>query len=131
MASAKALILEHSEEAAALIRQYLEERRISVVGWNRTGKNWINLYSEHRPDYVFADLLLPERDGIYCINKLCLQVKEICCIFTHSYSGEHANMIEQKAFRAGAMAVLQKPFPRSRFDIMMDRFEYMRGQHGA
>jgi AmiR/NasT family two-component response regulator len=121
MARAKALILDPLEESASILRSILEEKNIQVVGWNKTGLKWFNLYSEHRPEFVFVELLMPARDGIFCINKLKLQANTACCILTHSYVGEMANIVEEKAFRAGANAVLQKPFAKSRADVMIER----------
>lgn len=118
----RALILDPYEESAGIIRNHLEQKKVEIVGWAKKGKGWMKLFNEGRPDLVFVELMLPEKDGIFCINSLCVQAPGTCCIFMHSFVGEMANNVEKKALRAGATAVLQKPFVSSRFNAMMDRF---------
>jgi len=118
----RALILDPSEEISGQLREVLEGKSFEVVGWNRTGANWFKLYSQYRPHLLFVDLLLPQRDGIYCINKLVAQAPEAKCIFMHTFVGEYANFIEARALKAGASAILQKPIVLKRLETVIERF---------
>ncbi|NCN27692.1 response regulator [bacterium] len=122
MAKAKAMILDFYEEGAARVTQLLESLDVEVVCWKRSGTNWFKEYGQHRPDFLFVDLLVPDRDGIYCINRLIKQDPSAICVLLHPYVSKMALSVEEKALKAGAAAVVQKPIVSTRFNAMMNRF---------
>lgn len=122
MAKASAMILNYYEENAAQLTQLLEPLDVEVVSWRQSGSNWFQDYNKFNPNFMFVDLLLPERDGIYCINKLVKQKPEAICILTHPYTSYIATHTETRAFKAGAVAIVQKPIVISRFNVVMSRF---------
>lgn len=122
MAKATAMILDYYEEHAARLTQLLEPLDVEVVSWRRSGTNWFKDYGRLRPNFLFVDILVPDRDGIYCINKLVKQDPGAVCILLHPYVSTMALATEEKAFKAGAAAIIQKPIVNTRFEVVMKRF---------
>ena len=50
--------------------ELLEELGVKVVGKGYNGKDAVALYKEHKPDIVFLDLMMPEYDGFYALEKI-------------------------------------------------------------
>jgi CheY-like chemotaxis protein len=49
---------------------YLEIKNVKVLGRGYNGKNAVELFSEHKPDVVFLDLMMPEFDGFYALENI-------------------------------------------------------------
>jgi DNA-binding response OmpR family regulator len=63
---------------------------------------------QHRPDLILLDLGLPAGDGFVVMERL-KQFSELCDIPVIVMSGRDRAANEMRAFRAGAVAFLQKP----------------------
>lgn len=100
------------DELAFLLKHAGE---VDVVAQGKNGLEAINLIREHNPDLVFLDVQMPECDGFDVLELLGGDAPPVI-IFVTAYD-EYA----LRAFEAGALDYLLKPFEDSRFDLALGR----------
>ncbi len=114
MKTIRAVIVDDVELARERVRQYLVgEDDIEVVGEAGTGAEAVRLIARLAPDLVFLDVRLPDFDGFEIAAKL--PVKPVIVYLT-----AHDDQA-LKAFEAGALDYLVKPFDRERFERALNR----------
>ncbi len=115
------MIVDYYEENASELRANLEANGIQVVEWARAGSGWMSAWQKLRPDFVFVELQLPKRDGLYCLTKLKELEPAARVVLSHRYQGMMANEVENRALSLGALAVLQRPYTPNRFRVTVGR----------
>lgn len=114
MKTIRTVIVDDVELARERVRQYLSgEDDIEVVGEAGTGAEAVRLIARLAPDLVFLDVKLPDFDGFAIAAKL--PVKPVIVYLT-----AHDDQA-LKAFEAGALDYLIKPFDRERFERALNR----------
>jgi two-component system, LytTR family, response regulator len=97
---------------AVLLRQDPEIASISECG---SGKEAVAEIRRSKPDLVFLDVQMPECDGFDVLELLGGDLPQ-AIVFVTAYD-EYA----LRAFEAGALDYLLKPFDNARFDRALDR----------
>lgn len=106
--SLRIVIVDDDESLAELLRVYFDlDERFEFVGWARNGLEGVRRVREQQPDAVLMDLQMPVMGGAAATRRILDHDPRACVIaFTASDDrAEHA-----AALRAGATAVLSKPF---------------------
>src|SRR5579862_7159446 len=88
---------------------------IEIIGECGTGADAVEQIRHHKPDLVFLDVQMPECDGFDVLELLGGDAPPVI-IFVTAYD-EYA----LRAFEAGALDYLLKPFEDSRFDLALGR----------
>ena len=88
---------------------------IEVIGECGTGADAVEQIRHHKPDLVFLDVQMPECDGFDVLELLGGDAPPVI-IFVTAYD-EYA----LRAFEAGALDYLLKPFEDSRFNLALGR----------
>lgn len=78
-----------------------------VVGHAKNGAEGMKLYSQHRPDVVLMDLVMPVMDGLQALRALRAMDAGARVIVLSSLGGVEGKATE--AMRLGALAVVVKP----------------------
>jgi DNA-binding NarL/FixJ family response regulator len=73
----RVLIAEDHPLAAAAMRAVLEADGFEVVGEARAGSQVLPRARELQPDLVLLDLMLPELDGLVCLERLAAEFPEV------------------------------------------------------
>jgi two-component system chemotaxis response regulator CheY len=115
------MLIDASYEWATQFRAWLQKSDIELVEWSTSGTGWMTTWQKAKPEIVIIDLQLPNRDGLYCIEKLLSLEAQTPIVFTHSYNDLLANDVEMKALGFGAIAVLQKPMVEERFQLAIKK----------
>jgi two-component system LytT family response regulator len=112
----RALIVDDEPIARAGLRTLLGgEADVTVIGECRDGADAIARIRAERPDLVFLDVQMPERDGFEVLSSL--EPDELpAVVFVTAYD-EYA----LDAFEASAVDYLLKPFDRERFGRALAR----------
>ena len=111
-----AVIVDDEPAARAVIAQFRgEEPRIAVCGEAGNGDAAVRLIKEVRPDLVFLDVQMPDRDGFGVLEALHDEVPP-GVVFVTAYD-EHA----LRAFEVHALDYILKPFGRPRFQAALQR----------
>ncbi|MGI0007555.1 MAG: response regulator transcription factor [Nitrosotalea sp.] len=66
----KAIVVDDDSDVREIFIELLEMNDIQVVANGINGKEAVELYKMHHPDFVFLDYLMPEYDGLYAIEKI-------------------------------------------------------------
>ena len=89
--------------------------KIEIVGECGSGIDAPALIRDTRPDLVFLDVQMPECDGFDVLELLGNEVPP-AIVFVTAY-----DQYALRAFEAGALDYLLKPFDNARFDLALDR----------
>jgi two-component system LytT family response regulator len=116
MSEIRALIVDDEPLARRGVRQLLKPHGdVRVVGEARDGRNAVRMIEMLRPDLLFLDVQMPERDGFGVLARTAAVAVQ-AVVFLTAYE-EHA----VRAFDVEAVDYLVKPLSRSRFNQAMDR----------
>lgn len=66
----KAIVIDDDADVREIFIELLQMNDIKVVANGINGKEAVELYKLHHPDFVFLDYLMPEYDGLYAIEKI-------------------------------------------------------------
>lgn len=65
-----AIVIDDDVDVRDLFVELLQMNEIDIVGIGSNGKEALELYHAHNPDFVFIDYLMPEYDGLYGAEKI-------------------------------------------------------------
>lgn len=112
----RALIVDDEPLARQRVRALLgEEPEIEVIGESADGFDAVDQIRATRPDLVFLDVQMPDRDGFEVLRRVPQALLPVV-IFTTAYD-QHA----LRAFEVNALDYLLKPFKPSRFKEALQR----------
>ena len=66
----RALVVEDDKDVKDVFVELLQLSKVDVIGKGSNGKEAIELYKKLHPDIVFIDVLMPEYDGFYGLEKI-------------------------------------------------------------
>ena len=66
----KVIVIDDESDVSEVLCEYLKLNEIEVVGRGNNGKDAFELYKKHNPDIVMMDLVMPNFDGFYGIEKI-------------------------------------------------------------
>lgn len=64
------LVIDDDYNTVKVLSEFLEQKKIKVVGKGFNGNDAVKLYSQLKPDIVFLDVMMPEYDGIYALENI-------------------------------------------------------------
>jgi len=68
--SISAIVVDDSADIVDLLCDFLELANVQVLGKGYNGKDAVQLYKKVRPDVVLLDIMMPEYDGFYALEKI-------------------------------------------------------------
>ena len=68
--NATALVVDDDPDAVEMFSDYLENKGVNVIGKAKDGKEGFVLYKKLKPDVVFLDVIMPNFDGFYTLQKI-------------------------------------------------------------
>jgi two-component system nitrate/nitrite response regulator NarL len=112
------VLVDDDESIAELLRVTFElDERFELVGSARNGLEGVRVVQEQNPDAVLMDLDMPVLGGVAATRQI-LEANPTACVIAFTASDDAAE--QAAALRAGAAAVLAKPFDPAAF---LDAFE--------
>jgi len=123
----RALIIDDEPLARANLRVLLRsDPDVALVGECGSGSEGLEKIRELEPDLVFLDVQMPECDGFDVLELLGGDVPP-AIVFVTAY-----DQYALRAFDAGALDYLLKPFDNARFERTLARIkERIRGKHAS
>jgi len=76
----------------------------------KNGQEAVDLYKEHKPDLVFLDIVMPEKDGTSAVSEICSFDANADVIIVSSV-GTQSQL--KAAITAGAKDFIQKPVDKT------------------
>ena len=101
----RVLIADDAPDIRLLLRMYLTDTRIEVVGEAANGAEAVDLAGSHKPDAVILDLAMPVMDGLQAIPLIKNASPDTKIIVL---SGFDADRMAERALGLGAETYLQK-----------------------
>ena len=102
------LVVDDSEETREMLTGYLERHNFEVLT-AVNGREGLDRASEHHPDLIVMDLVMPEKDGLEALDALAANpdTQEIPVIII---SGKGSRLDQVLSYDKGAYYYLEKPF---------------------
>ena len=103
----KVIVIDDENDVAEVLYEFLKIKEIEVVGRGKNGKEAFELYKKHHPDIILMDLVMPNYDGFYGIEKIRKydpksKIMIISASLTHLYV--------KKLLKLNVNAILLKPY---------------------
>ena len=105
--SGRLLIVDDSSTVRRSIERHIFSNRVTEVYQAANGREAMELFERHRPEYVTMDLTMPGMDGLTCISKM-MALKPDTRLMVISALGDAETAIE--AVERGANEYVVKPF---------------------
>ncbi|MGB9003384.1 MAG: response regulator [Nitrosotalea sp.] len=105
--SIKALAVDDNPDILTLFVELLQLKNFVVVGKGQSGQEAVELYRTLKPDITFLDVVMPNGDGIYALEKIReINPTAIVVMVTSDLAATTAERLEQLR----ASAIIHKPF---------------------
>lgn len=112
----KALIIDDSNLARQELKHLLKNfNQVQIIGEAENAQSALQLIEEKKPELLFLDIQMPDKDGFELLEEL-IDVPEV--IFTTAF-----NQYAMKAFDHNALDYLQKPIKEERLSLALERAE--------
>jgi len=112
----RALIVDDEPPARASVRVLLRrDPQVEVIGECASGMEAVDAIRASRPELVFLDVQMPECDGFDVLEMLGADLPG-AIVFVTAY-----DQFALRAFDAGALDYLLKPFDNQRFELALAR----------
>ena len=105
--SKKLMIVDDSSIIRRIIRRYVDEYNLDIVGEASNGEAAVELFIKERPDIVTMDIVMPKLDGLSVIKKL-VEIDPAVKIIAITSLADKSTGIQ--AIRLGAKSYVTKPF---------------------
>src|SRR4030066_1194648 len=102
------IIIDDDEDILELLSEYLLLENYDVVGCGTDGLKAVNLYAEHKPDFVIMDIAMPNYDGLYGLEHIKKIDPNASVIVL---TGNSDKSITQKIIQLDPTVILEKPYP--------------------
>jgi len=66
----KVLVVDDDIDTLEVFAEFLEIKDVNVIGRGHDGKEAVELFEKHRPDFVLMDVMMPDYDGFYGIKEI-------------------------------------------------------------
>lgn len=101
------IVVDDDFDTVEVFSEYLELKDIDVVGKAYNGKEAVDLYQKLKPDVVFLDVLMPDYDGFYALEKIRQLNRDSKVIMvTASLTAQTEDLLKE----LNASAVIYKPY---------------------
>lgn len=115
-----AIVIDDDRETVSAFCEYLKAIDVNVWGFGYNGKDAAELYESLGPDVVFLDLLMPDYDGFYALEKIRQMDPDANVLVI---TADHVDERNKKRLeQMNPTGILQKPFDVERIEGFMDRF---------
>jgi len=86
----RVIVIDDENDVAEVLCEFLKIKGIEVLGRGKNGEDAIQLYQKLHPDLVLMDLVMPDYDGFYGIEKIRefdpkSKIMIISASLTHTY----------------------------------------------
>lgn len=89
------IVVDDDETLVDVFTEILESNKIEVVSAGHNGKQAIELCTKYEPDFLFLDLMMPEFDGYYALERLQkLGIKTKVIVISGSIDEEIKNRLK-------------------------------------
>jgi two-component system chemotaxis response regulator CheY len=110
------LIVDDAGFIREILRALCDRAGLIVVGEAVDGIEAVRLASQLKPNLIFMDLVLPQKNGVQATREILEEHPEIRIIACTTLQEEK---LQEEARSAGCVEILTKPFKKSDFDRIL------------
>jgi len=104
---ATAIVVDDEKDVLDVFCEFLSVKDINVLATGNNGLDAVNLYKRFKPDVVLMDLIMPQYDGFYGLEKIRqYDPNSKVIIFSASLTPEYIKILREMK----ASAITQKPY---------------------
>lgn len=115
-----AIVIDDDRETVSVFCEYLGLIDVSVLGTGYNGKEAVEMFEKVRPDVVFLDLLMPDYDGFYALERIKQMDSEANVAVITADRLDERDM--ERLERLCPSKIVMKPFEVEQIISMMDNF---------
>jgi len=108
MMNGSVILIDDDEDILDLLSEYLLLEDFNIMGVGTDGLQAVNLYAEHKPDFVIMDIAMPNYDGLYGLEHI-KKIDPNASIIV--LTGNSDKLINQKIIQLSPTVILEKPYP--------------------
>lgn len=108
MMNGSVILIDDDEDILNLLSEYLLLEDFNIMGIGTDGLQAVNLYAEHKPDFVIMDIAMPNYDGLYGLEHIKKIDPDASVIVL---TGNSDKSITQKITQLSPTIILEKPYP--------------------
>ena len=108
MMNGSVILIDDDEDILDLLSEYLLLEDFNIMGVGTDGLQAVNLYAEHKPDFVIMDIAMPIYDGLYGLEHIKKIDPNASVIIL---TGNSDKSITQKIIQLAPTVILEKPYP--------------------
>ena len=108
MMNGSVILIDDDEDILNLLSEYLLLEDFNIMGIGTDGLQAVNLYAEHKPDFVIMDIAMPNYDGLYGLEHIKKIDPNASVIVL---TGNSDKSITQKIIQLAPTVILEKPYP--------------------
>lgn len=101
------IVIDDDRDTVQVFCEFLSIKGIDVLGNGYNGEEAVELYKKLKPDIVFCDVMMPERDGFYALKKIRSIDPNAKVIMV---TADMTSDTEEKLKELNANAVIYKPY---------------------
>ena len=105
--SNRVVIVDDNEDIVSVFSDILEIGGFNVVGIGYNGKDAVSLYTKHKPDFIFLDVMMPIMNGIQALKEIKEKNPKANVIMVTADNGTD---VIQELEKLNATAIIIKPF---------------------
>ena len=121
-----AIIIDDDKGITTVFTEYLQIHGIATLGIGHDGKSTIELYQKTKPDIVFLDVIMPDYDGFYGLEKIKqLDPNARVIMVTADITQE----THDRLMSLGANMIIHKPFEIEEIIMVINRITQLEVIH--
>ena len=113
-----AIIIDNDKGITTVFREYLQIHGIATLGIGNDGKSVVELYQKTKPDIVFLDVIMPDYDGFYGLEKIKQFDPNARVIMV---TADLTQETHDRLVSLGANMIIHKPFEIEEILTMINR----------
>ena len=113
-----AIIIDDDQGITTVFTEYLQVHGIATLGIGHDGKSAVELYQKTKPDIVFLDVIMPDYDGFYGLEKIKQfdPNARVIMVTADLTQGTHDRLMS-----LGANMIIHKPFEIEEILMIINR----------
>lgn len=116
-----AIIVDDEIAHLTIFEDLLKTISVNVVGKAKNGKEAVEQYEKHQPDVIFLDLMMPDYDGFYAIERIKKISTNAKIVIV---SADTRNSTTSRLQELGIDSILYKPFEMAQLkQILTDKLK--------
>ncbi len=112
------IIIDDDKEITPVFTEYLQLHGIATLGIGHDGKSAVELYQKTKPYVVFLDVLMPDYDGFYGLEKIKQFDPDARVIMM---TADITQETHDRLVSFGASSIIHKPFEIEEVIMVINR----------